>query len=276
MTSLKGKVVLVTGASSGIGEATARAFAAEGCQLVLAARRLERLESVAADLKAAGGEALAVAADLSRLEDIRSLSDRSLEHFGRIDILFNNAGFGRIDWLENLDPEKDIAAQFAVNVLGVIQTTRQILPVMIRQKSGHIINMASMAGLVATPTYTVYAACKFAVRGFSEALRRETAPWGIRVSVIYPGGVATEFGGHAGIKRRTRISTPKWLVLQAEDVARAVVGLARRPRANLICPWPFAFSALANQLLPWLVDASTVQGFTVPERLDELKAAGLR
>ena len=276
MPSLKGKVVLVTGASSGIGEATARAFGVEGCRVVLAARRLERLQAVAADLEAMGGEALAVAADLSRLDDIRSLTAQSLERFGRIDILFNNAGVGRIDWLENLDPEKDIAAQFAVNVLGVIQTTRQILPVMIRQTSGHIINMASIAGLVAAPTYTVYAASKFAVRGFSEALRREVSPWGIRVSVIYPGGVATEFGAHAGIKRRTMVTTPKWLVLQAEDVARAVVGLARRPRANLVHPWPFAIGALANQLFPWLVDASTVRGFTIPERIEELKAAGLR
>lgn len=276
MANLKGKVVLVTGASSGIGEATARAFGAEGCRVVLAARRLERLQAVAAELEAAGRESLAVGCDVSHLEDIRSLVHQVVERFGRIDILFNNAGFGRIDWLENLDPEEDIAAQFAVNVLGVVQTTRQILPLMIQQKAGHIINMASVAGLVAAPTYTVYAACKFAVRGFSEALRREAAPWGIRVSVIYPGGVATDFGVHAGIKRKTKISTPKGLVLKPEDVARAVVGLARRPRASLVRPWPFALSALANQLFPWLVDAFTVHGFTIPERIDELKAAGLR
>lgn len=276
MGDLKGKVVLVTGASSGIGEATARAFGAEGCRVVLAARRLDRLQAVAADLEAAGRESLAVACDVGHLEDIRSLVHQAVERFGRIDILFNNAGFGRVDWLENLDPEEDIAAQFAVNVLGVVQTTRQILPLMIEQKAGHIINMASVAGLVAAPTYTVYAACKFAVRGFSEALRREAAPWGIRVSVIYPGGVATDFGVHAGIKRKTKVSTPKWLVLKPEDVARAVVGLARRPKASLVRPWPFALSALANQLFPWLVDASTVRGFTIPERIDELKAAGLR
>lgn len=276
MGDLKGKVVLVTGASSGIGEATARAFGADGCRVVLAARRLDRLQAVAAELEAAGRESLAVACDVSHLEHIRSLVHQVVERFGRIDILFNNAGFGRIDWLENLDPEEDIAAQIAVNVLGVVQTTRQILPLMIRQKAGHIINMASVAGLVAAPTYTVYAACKFAVRGFSEALRREAAPWGIRVSVVYPGGVATDFGVHAGIKRKTKVSTPKWLVLKPEDVARAVVGLARRPKASLVRPWPFALSALANQLFPWLVDASTVRGFTIPERIDELKAAGLR
>lgn len=276
MAILHGKVVVVTGASSGIGEATARAFRAAGCRLVLAARRLDRLQTIAEELVSQGGEALAVAADLTRLEDIRALRERTLERFGRIDVLFNNAGFGRIDWLENLDPEKDIAAQFAVNVLGVIQTTRQILPSMIQQKSGHIINMASIAGLVAAPTYTVYAASKFAVRGFSEALRREAAPWGIRVSVIYPGGVQTDFAAHAGIRRKTKVTTPKWLVLQPQDVARAVVGLARRPRTNLVIPWPSALGALANQFFPRLVDATMIRGFTVPERLEELRQASLR
>jgi NADP-dependent 3-hydroxy acid dehydrogenase YdfG len=276
MSDLKGKVVVVTGASSGIGEATARAFGAAGCKVVLAARRLDRLQTLAEEIRASGREALPVAADLSKLEDIRGLAEKALEQFGRIDVLFNNAGSGRIDWLENLDPEKDIAAQFAVNVLGVVQTTRQFLPIMIGQRSGHVINMASMAALAGTPTYTIYAACKFAVRGFSEALRREVAPWGIRVSVIYPGGVATDFGAHAGIKRKTKVSTPKSLVRKPEDVAQAVVGLARRPRANLIYPWPWALSALLNQLLPGLVDLSTIRGFTVPERNDELRAAGLR
>ena len=275
MDGLKGKVVLVTGASSGIGEATARAFGAAGSRTVLAARRLDRLQAVADQIRASGGEALPVAADLSRLEDIAALVQQVLDRYGRIDVLFNNAGAGGIGWLENLDPQKDIAGQFAVNVLGVVQTTRQVLPIMIRQKSGHIINMASMAALAGTPTYTIYAACKYAVRGFSEALRREVAPWRIKVSVIYPGGVSTEFGAHAGIKRKTKVSTPKWLVRRAEDVAQAVVGLARRPRANLIYPWPWAVSAAVNQLFPWIVDATTVRGFTIPERSDELKAAGL-
>jgi short-subunit dehydrogenase len=275
MSALQGKVIVVTGASSGIGEATALEFGRQGARVVLAARRLDRLEAAAEAIRTAGGEALPVAADLSRGEDIRGLVQRARDHFGRIDVLFNNAGFGRIGWLENLDPEKDIAAQFEVNVLGVVQTTRQVLPVMLEQRSGHIINMASMAALVGTPTYTIYAACKYAVRGFSEALRREVAPWGIKVSVVYPGGVATDFGSHAGIKRKTNITTPKWLVLTPQDVGRAVAGLVRRPRANLVFPWPFRFSAWLNFLLPWAVDVSTVRGFTIPERSDELKAAGL-
>src|SRR5687767_12530070 len=271
---VKGKIVIVTGASSGIGEATAREFAKEGAKVVLAARRVDRLESLAREIAAlgTGAEALVVQADLSKLEDIQALISKTLERYGRIDVLVNNAGFGRLDWLENLDPVKDIQSQFDVNVLGVIQTTRQALPIMIKQRSGHIINMCSMAGLVATPTYTIYAACKHAVHGFSEALRREVKPWGIDVSMIYPGGVATEFAHNAGIKRKTNATTPKFLLLSAEDVGRAVLQLVRRPRAMWIIPWLWSVTALINKLFPSFVDYTTINKFTIPERAEELKA----
>jgi len=271
---IRGKVIIVTGASSGIGEATARQFAREGARVVLAARRVDRLESLAQEIAAmgTGAETLVVQADLSKLEDIQALISQTLNKFGRIDVLVNNAGFGRLDWLENLDPKKDIQSQFDVNVLGVVQTTRQALPVMIKQRSGHIINMCSMAGLVATPTYTIYAACKHAVHGFSEALRREVKPWGIDVSMIYPGGVRTEFSQHAGIKRKTKATTPKFLLLTADDVGRAVVQLVRRPRAMWILPWLWSTTVLLNKLFPSFVDYTTINRFTIPERAEELKA----
>src|SRR5215207_9681798 len=269
---IKGKVIIVTGASSGIGEATARQFGQEGAKVVLAARRIDRLESLAQEIDAmgTGAETLVVQADLSKLEDIQSLISQTLSKFGRIDVLVNNAGFGRLDWLENLDPKKDIEAQFDVNVLGVVQTTRQALPVMIRQRSGHIINMCSMAGLIATPTYTIYAACKHAVHGFSEALRREVKPWGIEVSMLYPGGVTTEFGRQAGLKRKTQTTTPKFLLLSAEDVGRSVVQLVRHPHAMRIIPWLWSLVALLNKLFPSIVDYTTIHRFTIPERADEL------
>ncbi len=269
----KGKVVLVTGASSGIGEATAREFGREGAKVVLAARRVDKLEALAQEIgkMGTGAETLVVAADLSKLEDIQSLVKQTLDRFGRIDVLVNNAGFGRLDWLENLDPVKDIEAQFSVNVMGVVQTTRQVLPVMIKQRSGAIINMCSMAGLVATPTYTIYAASKHAVHGFSEALRREVKPWGIDVSLIYPGGVVTEFASHAGIKRKTKATTPKSMLLTAEDVGRAVVQLVRRPRAMWIIPWAWTVSMWLNRFANWLVDYTTITRFTIPEREEELK-----
>ena len=271
---IKGKVIIVTGASSGIGEATARQFAREGAKVVLAARRVDRLQSLAQEIAVlgTGAETLVVQADLSKLEDIQSLINQTLDKYGRIDVLVNNAGFGRLDWLEKLDPVKDIQAQFDVNVLGVIQTTRQALPVMMKQRSGHIINMCSMAGLVATPTYTIYAACKHAVHGFSEALRREVKPWGIDVSMIYPGGVTTEFVKHAGIKRKTQATTPSSLLLSADDVGRAVVQLVRSPRAMWILPWTWSFTVWMNRNLNWLVDYTAINRFTIPEREEELNA----
>src|SRR5688572_19547929 len=270
----KGKVVIVTGASSGIGEATAREFGGEGAKVVLAARRVDKLQTLADEINKIGNgaEVLVVQADLSKLEDIQALVSQTLAKFNRIDILVNNAGFGRLDWLENLDPVKDIQAQIDVNVMGVIQTTRQVLPVMIKQRSGSIINMCSMAGLVATPTYTIYAACKHAVHGFSEALRREVKPWGIEVSLIYPGGVATEFNQHIGYKRKTGAGTPKILSRTADEVGRAVVELVRRPRAMWLIPWLWIFPALLNKLFPSIVDYTTIKKFTIPERAEELKA----
>jgi NADP-dependent 3-hydroxy acid dehydrogenase YdfG len=268
MAEIAGKVVIITGASAGIGAASARAFGCAGARLVLAARRLDRLQALAAEIESlnTGAEVLPLRADLSQQADRQQLVEAAQNRFGRVDVLFNNAGMGRLDWLEKLNPVTDIDAQLAVNVLGVIQTTRQVLPLMIAQKSGHIINMASMAGLVATPTYSVYAAGKFAVRGFSEALRREVAPWGIRVSVLFPGGVATEFGMHAGIHRKTQTTTPAWLRLSADDVAGAVVSLVRRPRPTVILPWIFGLTSLANTLMPRLVDWAILHRFTNPER----------
>ncbi len=163
-----------------------------------------------------------------------------------------------------------------VDVLGVLQTTRLVLPHMQAQRGGHIINMSSVAGLVGSPTYSIYAACKFAVRGFSEALRREVAPWNIHVSVLSPGGVATEFAEIAGIRRKTKVTTPKFMLLTAEQVAAMVVGLVRRPRRELVITWPFRLSVWLNTVWPGLVDATTIRQFTEVERSEELKAAGLR
>ncbi|GAB4399835.1 MAG: SDR family oxidoreductase [Anaerolineales bacterium] len=214
-------------------------------------------------------QAYVIQADLSKLEDIQKLVAQTLEIFGRIDVLVNNAGFGRLDWLENLDPIKDIQAQIDVNVMGVIQTARHVLPIMIQQRSGNIINMCSMAGLVGAPTYTIYAASKHAVHGFSEALRREVKPWGIHVSLIYPGGVVTEFTQHAGIRRKTNAATPKFMLLTAEQVAKAVVKLVRHLRRMWIIPWLWSATVFMNRFLPGLVDQTTINNFAIPERADE-------
>src|SRR5512147_872569 len=184
MRTLRDKVVLITGASSGFGAAAAKLFAQEGCKIVLAARRMERLEEMASEIRSMGGNALPVSMDVTQLAQIEAMVKAAVDRYGRIDILFNNAGFGRLDWFEALDPIKDIQGQINVDLLGVIWTARAVLPQMYRQRSGHIINMASMAGWAAPPLYSVYSAAKFGVRGFTEALRREAVPLGVRVSAI--------------------------------------------------------------------------------------------
>ena len=264
--AISAPVILITGASSGIGAATARLFAQQGYRAVLAARRMERLQALADEIRAAGGETWPVAADLGKLEDAQSLARAAIDHYGQVDILFNNAGFGRLEWLEKLDPQKDIQTQLQVNLLGVIQMTQAVLPHMIERRSGHIINMGSIASFVATPTYSVYAASKFGVRGFSEALRREVGVYGVRVSGIYPGGVETEFAEVAGIQRKTGFSTPPFLELSAEQVARAVLRIARRPRRAMIIPGVMKLAVWANSLSPALLDWMVERLFVRKER----------
>ena len=169
---LENKVVLITGASSGFGMDAARLFARQGCKVVLAARRIDRLQALAESIQAEGGEALAIPVDVTNRHEIDSMVQATLDVFGRIDILFNNAGFGRLNWLEELEPERDIETQVQVNLLGTILTTRAVLPHMLARQEGHIINMSSMAGMIAAPMYTIYAATKFGVRAFTDALRR--------------------------------------------------------------------------------------------------------
>ncbi len=259
---LKEKVVLVTGASSGFGAVAAKLFAQEGCKVILAARRMDRLEELAEELRAMGGEALPIEVDVTRLAEIEAMVNAALDRYDRIDILFNNAGFGRLDWLETLDPIQDIQAQINVDLLGVIWTARAVLPQMYKQRSGHIINMSSVAGWAAPPLYTVYAAAKFGVRGFTEALRREVSPFGVKVSGIYPGGAATEFQNHiGGNKAKRRFRTPAWLELTAEDVARAVVNLAKRPRRGLILPRGMALSVFINSHFMSLSDSLQARAF---------------
>jgi hypothetical protein len=260
------KVAIVTGASSGIGAATARIFAQEGFRVVLAARRIDRLEELVNGIREGGGEALAVQTDVGNYVEIEDLVAAALKQYGQIDVLFNNAGFGRFKWLEEMDPQRDITSQFDVNVLGVILTTRAVLPHMIERRTGHIINMASLAAYVGTPTYTIYAASKHAVRGFTESLRREVGVWGIEVSAIFPGGVATEFGAHTEAKRKTGITTPKWLLLSAEDVGRAVVKTAKGGSRMWVLPGVSRFGVWFNALLPRLNDWIIERTFTKPER----------
>jgi len=259
-------VILITGASSGIGTATARFFAEQGYRVVLAARRYEILSEIADEINNLGGDALPIKADVSNLEELHHLVETSLDRYQQIDVLFNNAGFGSMDWLEKLDPIADIQNQIQVNLLGTIWTTQAVLPGMIERRTGHIINMCSIAGLIATPTYTAYSASKFAMRGFSEALRREVGIYGIQVSTIFAGSVDTEFRQKAGIRRKTGMITPRSLRLKAEDVAKAVFDLTQHPRRDRIIPKVMQFVFWFNEVFPGIIDRIIEKRFVRPER----------
>lgn len=260
---LKGKVVLITGASSGFGMDAARLFAYEGCSVVLAARRIDRLQELAASIQSQGGEAFAVPVDVANREEIEIMVDTVLDLYGRIDILFNNAGFGRLAWLENMSAERDIEMQIAVNLLGVIQVSHAVLPTMLKQRSGHIINMSSVAGWIAPPTYTVYSASKYGVRGFTDALRREVQPFGVQVSGIYPGPAQTEFGQHTGDHPMRKSALRRYFrLMTSEEVAERVVELAQHPRRAVILPWYYHIAIWADWYMPWLVDWITMSVLT--------------
>jgi NADP-dependent 3-hydroxy acid dehydrogenase YdfG len=252
--SLRDKIVLITGASSGFGADAARLFAREGAVVVLAARRLDRLTALAVEIQNEGGRAFPIGLDVVEQAQIDRAVRTVIEEFGRIDVLFNNAGFGRLQWLESLDPAVDIDTQIDVNLRGVIQMARAVLPSMLERRSGTIINMSSVAGRIAAPLYTIYAATKFGVRGFTDALRRETAPFGVHVCGIYPGPAATEFGQHTGASETKKIKLPRALSMTSEYVARKVVSLARRPRRGITLPWWMVPVIWFDLLFPGLVD----------------------
>lgn len=263
---LKDKVVLITGASSGFGEDAARLFAQAGCKVVVAARRLDRLQNLASSIQDQGGEAIAVPMDVTNHDEINLMVKTAIDLYGHIDILFNNAGFGRLSWLENLDPDRDIETQIQVNLTGLIQTTRAVLPYMLEHGSGSIINMSSVAGWIAPSTYSIYSATKFGVRGFTDALRREVQPFGIRVSGIYPGPAQTEFGQHTGNHPMKRSVLKKYFPsMTSEHVAQRVVDLARHPRRALILPWYYRIAVFGERAMPWLVDW-IVMGFLTSKK----------
>lgn len=189
MDGIEGKVVVITGASSGLGEATARHLAGHGAKLVLGARRIERLNALAAEL-ALGGDA-AVQTDVTRCDEVKRLVDRAVQVHGRIDVILNNAGLMPHSPLER-GKVKDWERMIDVNIKGVLYGIAAALPHMKVQKSGHVINVSSVAGHLVRPGSAVYAATKHAVRVISEGLRQEVKPYNIRSTIISPGAVATE------------------------------------------------------------------------------------
>jgi len=199
MDNIKNKVVVITGGSSGMGEATARYLAANGAKVVIAARRAERISALAAEITAAGGTAIAVATDVTKRDDVKTLVDKAVETYGRIDVLINNAGVMPLSPIEQLKID-EWDQMIDVNLRGVLHGIAAALPHMKAQKSGHIINTASVAGHKIFGASAVYSATKFAVRALSEGLRQEVKPYNIRTTIISPGAVKTELLDHISDK----------------------------------------------------------------------------
>jgi NADP-dependent 3-hydroxy acid dehydrogenase YdfG len=192
--SIQNKVVAVTGASSGIGEASARILARAGAKIVLGARRVDRLEQIVAEIKASGGEAIACSLDVTQREDVKGFVDTAVKEFGRLDVLVNNAGVMLVGPLDELKVD-EWDRMIDVNIKGVLYGIAAALPVMRAQNSGHVINVSSVAGHRVGPGSSVYSGTKWAVRAISEGFRQEASA-SIRSTIISPGAVLTELPDH--------------------------------------------------------------------------------
>jgi NADP-dependent 3-hydroxy acid dehydrogenase YdfG len=227
---IKDKIVVVTGASSGLGEATARLLTAQGATVVLGARRADRLQSLAKDIEARGGTALAVATDVTQPEQVKALVESAVRTYGRIDVMINNAGLMPQAPLDQLKVD-EWERMIDVNIKGVLYGIAAALPHMQRQKAGHFINVSSVAGHRVGPGFAVYATTKYAVRALSEGLRQEVKPYNIRTTVISPGAVATELPNtitDSAAAERVRTFYDQ-VALPADSFARSVVFAMSQP-----------------------------------------------
>ncbi|WP_119309789.1 SDR family oxidoreductase [Cohaesibacter haloalkalitolerans] len=227
---IKDKVVVITGASSGLGEATARRLAAAGAKVVLGARRADRIEALAKELSAAGHTALAVTTDVTDRDQVKNLVNSAVAEFGRIDVMLNNAGLMPLAPLERLKVD-EWDQMIDVNLKGVLYGIAAVLPHMQAQKQGHIINVSSVYGHVVDPGAAVYCATKSAIRALSEGLRKEVKPYNIRTTVISPGAVSTELTDHisdADIRNSVKDVVGKFSV-GPDTFARAVAFAINEP-----------------------------------------------
>ncbi len=268
MDKLSGQVVIITGASAGIGEATAKMLARDGATVVLAARRKERLDALKAEIEQAGGRALTVAADVTDAAGRARIVSETMAAFGRIDALVNNAGYGQRGPIEMVAVEV-IRENFETNLFSLIALTQLVIPIMRKQASGRIVNISSVAGRIARPLSSVYDATKHALEAISDGLRGELAPFGVQVVIIEPGFITTEFLGVANERARDVIEQDspykpffegfaagyqrmRKMAGRPDDIARLVVKAltAERPRPRYAAPRHARLALAAKRWLP--------------------------
>ena len=253
MNRLANKVVLITGASMGIGEALARVFSAEGARLALAARSLGRLEALAKSLPT---EAISIEADMSQAEAARAMVEKTVAHFGRIDILINNAGVGMYASVAEMKPA-EFEHLVATNWLGPVYAIQAAVPHMRRQGGGQIINISSVAGKVAIPWMGAYCSSKFALNALSDSLRMELRPERIHVLLVCPGRIATPFTENAYKDFATRPLRPGGIT--ADRLARAILRASLRRKREIMVPADNRLFEWFRGLMPAVVDRLMVR-----------------
>jgi len=245
-----GKVVIITGASSGIGEQSAKEFAKLGARIVLVSRNRERLEEVATRLSKYESQILVCPCDVSKKDQVEQLSKVVLEKFDSVDILVNNAGFGLYNTVNNISIE-EMEAQMLTNFFGIMYCTKIFLQKMLKQGSGHIVNVASVAGSIGIPGMASYCASKFAMLGFSEALFHELKGTGVGITVVSPIMVRTNFFDGKSFDKMPRYSMTS---LSASTVAKAVVRASSSPRLEIVVPQVVRFAIWLKQTFPYLIN----------------------
>jgi NADP-dependent 3-hydroxy acid dehydrogenase YdfG len=227
--NIEGKVVVITGASSGLGEATARLLSAQGASVVLGARRVERMQAIADELNRSGGKALAITTDVTHYDQVKTLVDAAVQAYGRVDVMINNAGLMPLSPLERLKID-DWNQMIDVNIKGMLYGIAAALPYMKQQQAGHFINVSSVAGHKVRPGNAVYAATKAAVLAISEGLRQEVKPYNIRTTVISPGAVATELPNSVTEPDIAAFAQKSYeIAIPADSFARAVAFAMSQP-----------------------------------------------
>jgi short-subunit dehydrogenase len=250
VVDLRDKVVVITGASSGFGEQIARRCARRGAQVVLAARSVGPLEQLAQELRARGGQALAVAADVTSDADVAQLAATTLDRFGRADVLVANAGFGVLDRIVDA-PIEDLQEMIAINLIGTTRCVKAFLPGMLQRRSGQVVIMGSIAGLIATHNMGYYSASKFALVGLAQTLMIELGGSGVRCALICPGIAPTGFQQRADTALYPRIT--QLVTCTSQQVADATLrAIQRRTHGEVVVPWQGRALAILAHPIPIL------------------------
>ena len=261
----KDKVVLITGASSGIGRQTAIEFAKLGANIVLVARRKNKLEQVETELKKFHTSTLICQCDVSKKDQIEQMSKTVLEKFGQLDILVNNAGFAIYGSVSDLSID-DIESQMKTNYFGMIYCIKNFLPSMLKKNSGHIVNVASVAASFGLPGIASYCASKFAMLGFSEGLKHELKDTGVGITVVSPIMVRTDFFDHPSFEKMPQYSPTS---LSSKTVAKAILKAANSPRLEIIVPSFVRGAVWFKNTFPYLINP--ILGKSFKKQLDATK-----